>query len=472
MRILVNNVFCSLEATPEVRKALNAKFSTLAPGHRYLHSYKLWKRTKGKKGWDGRVRVLDPQYRFPTGMLPQILAYLQGQGYDLEVEDRRPLPSVTSLESTTVKLRGYQDEALQACCLNEYLGMWWPRGILAAAVGSGKTETAVALYETLNKPRTLFLVHRKDLLHQTRERFATYGIECGQVGDGEYQPGLITVATIQSILQALGHEHKRHLATSLLHQTEMAIFDEAHMVAAKLDGGNAFVRVARQMPNAFFRYGLSGTALMRDRYSDWLLLGTTGEILYRIKSKRLVDMGYLVPPRVIFEHIREPEACAQRWPACRDDGIVFNVFRNRRIAESARSQPKPVIVMTQLIPHAQILHEMLPEFAYLDGSSPSEKRRRVLRGLQDGTIPGLVCTTIFDEGIDLPEIRAVELAGGGRSAIKQIQRMGRGLRKAAGKSEVIIKDYFDHQSRILRRHSRWRMSTLEDEGFTVEEVEG
>lgn len=91
-----------------------------------------------------------------------------------------------------------------------------------------------------------------------------------------------------------------------------------------------------------------------------------------------------------------------------------------------------------------------------------------MQELQDGRIDAILCTTVFDEGIDVPELKTVILAGGGKSPVKARQRVGRGLRLHDSKSEVLIIDFMDEHGKYLHRHSKERLKVWRAEGFDVE----
>ena len=71
--------------------------------------------------------------------------------------------------------------------------------------------------------------------------------------------------------------------------------------------------------------------------------------------------------------------------------------------------------------------------------------------------------------MDLPELRAIILAGAGKSKVAQLQRIGRGLRKAEGKHAFTLIDFKDTSGRIMKNHSKHRKDTWLSEGFDIEE---
>ena len=144
--------------------------------------------------------------------------------------------------------------------------------------------------------KTLFVVHRKDLLRQTHERFSKYGIHTGVVGDGKLQIDAdINVCTIQSIATAM----KKKVDLSPVLEAEQVFFDEAHLIAAKLATGNQLVQFSRMLKHAYMRWGLTATPFMKDTYSNQLLEAVTGKTLYSISNAELIEMGHLTPPAIV-----------------------------------------------------------------------------------------------------------------------------------------------------------------------------
>ena len=81
----------------------------------------------------------------------------------------------------------------------------------------------------------------------------------------------------------------------------------------------------------------------------------------------------------------------------------------------------------------------------------------------------VICSSIWDEGVDIPNLDAIIVAGGGMSEIKAIQKVGRGLRKTATKDSVQVIDFSDLSHKYLRKHSRERVKAYRERGWEVRE---
>jgi superfamily II DNA or RNA helicase len=104
----------------------------------------------------------------------------------------------------------------------------------------------------------------------------------------------------------------------------------------------------------------------------------------------------------------------------------------------------------------------------LTGKSSADQRRKAARDMNSGKMLFVIATTIFDEGVDIPQLRKVILASGGKSHVKLLQRAGRGLRIAEGKEEVIIVDFMDKHHALLLKHSKLRQKVWKEQGFELQ----
>jgi superfamily II DNA or RNA helicase len=281
------------------------------------------------------------------------------------------------------------------------------------------------------------------------------------------------VATIQTLHNRLKDGDMTKINTFI--KAQQIFFDEAHLCASKIDKGNQFTLLARQFRHAYYRWGLTATPFMRDEYSNQLLMGCTGDLLCTISNDQLIKEGHLTPPRVVMIDMADVGGPKQ-WPEVYEGAVVMNNVRNIRIIDELVKGPKPAIVFCTRLAHAKTLHKLaelkgfhLP--AVQQGSTPLKERDAVIKDLQSGRLKAIISTTIYDEGVDIPDLRTLILAGGGKSTVAQLQRIGRGLRPYAGKDEVLVIDFNDKTGSVLKRHSKARRKVWKDEGFTIEDTE-
>lgn len=479
--IQVGNITSKLSSGSNL---VSPHLTAIAPGYHFIP-----RQVRAK--WDGKIRLIDTQGFFPTGLLPKVLSHLTK--YPVEIVDHRSCPNIT-LTPSTVPLRDYQEEAVHNFLSHNVKGMWFPRGCIKLPTGAGKTEVAVALVSMLDRP-SLLLVNTTELLHQTSKRFAKYGIEVGIIGEGSKDlTKKITVCTIQSLLRFDYNWVQRKLikrkgvrgakeftesnyqlqqeVQQFLSGIEAVVVDEAHLVASKSDKYNLLARALGMMPNAYCRIGLSATPFMREKLDNLILEGAIGPVTSDLTNRELIDSGYLSEAKVTLYAIPKDSTIPNSWPECYELGIVMNKYRNKKVIEAIKTKPSPTLIMVKNIDHGRLLKEMAKQeglnIPFVSGKDSSTYRNALLEDMRAGRQKAVICSTIWDQGVDIDNLRTIILAAGGKGQVKQLQRLGRGLRKAQGKSEVEVVDFYDPFPKWLRQHSNQRKSLWESQGFQME----
>ena len=153
-------------------------------------------------------------------------------------------------------------------------------------------------------------------------------------------------------------------------------------------------------------------------------------------------------------------------------GIKVHEKRTNVILKDIDAYPKPMLVLVKTVEQAIYLQNRYVQeggqpLTFISGKDKASVRRDAVRALRDGTLDVLLATTIFDEGVDIPELATVILASGGKSTVKTIQRVGRCLRLAVGKLVAWIIDYQDSHHPMLRKHALARMKVYAEQEFEV-----
>lgn len=463
------------------------------PGAKYV-----WKFKSGE--WDGRVQLFQVRgndIAFRTGLIETVLGRLISHGFGPHIVIHPPIvPGVRpvwSYSGTAVPLRNYQRDVVdKADGHHLHVGPnSWPyrRGVLQVATGGGKTEIAVAMVQR-HPVKTMFLVHRKDLLYQAKERFEKYKIGCNIIGDGQCRVNkgsMVTVATMQTLSRHL-QDSAAEYYTDIMNEvrsSRQVFFDEAHLMASSLDKGNEFVNMADKFVHADSRWGLTATPFYRTQYDNLLLEGVTGALICQIGNAELIEQGHLTPPRVVMKKVPgtlqvtapkwkpgNTKAGGKYWRDVEDLGIKFNVIRNKLIVDEMKNGPFPCLVLCKTTEQAEMIQKLYHTdmgltTPLLTGKTSAKQRRQAIADLRSGALRVIIATTIFDEGVDIPELSKVILASGGKSRVKQLQRAGRGLRTAPGKEEVTIIDFQDTHHSLLKKHALERYNAWKEEEFAI-----
>ena len=401
------------------------------------------KHTKSFKNqhWDGRIALFDINTRlFPIGVLPNILKTLNKYNIHYEIIDHRKLPHKKYNFQENVKLRDYQEYVVNKALERK-------SGILQLATGAGKTKISCSITSRLGL-KTIFFVHTHFLLNQAKQEMENVlGIKIGQIGDGVIDIQNVTIAMIQTTMKALGEEYipaiddtneddftditgKENQIKQLLEEANVIFFDECQFVAAE-----SFYTVANSC-HAYYKYGLSATPYRSDK-KDPMIIGALGPIIARVSASYLIKRGFLTIPKIhFFKNGQFNTNDKRKYQQIYKEDIVENKSRNEKIIFSAKklmSQNKSVLILVQQINHGEILQKMFLdngfEIEFVSGINDTKKREIEVKKLKNKQSLCLIASTIADEGLDIPSLDAVVLAGAGKSPSKELQRVGRALRK-------------------------------------------
>lgn len=333
------------------------------------------------------------------------------------------------------------------------------------------TEVAVALTRLWPDRHWLFVVHRSGLAHQAAHRYVLrneqHGIwrpQPGMVGDGQWRPGEhLTVATFQTLAKHRRTKKFKALAA----QITGLICDEVHTLPA-----TTFLRVAMALDQAPIRIGLSGTPLARGDKRSLLAIGATGPIIYKLPAARLIAAGVLSQPQITMVPVTQDRLTYPTWQGLYGAGVVRSSVRNRAITQIVQHAAKPALVFVKQMNHGRALLTRMQaagvacEFVW--GKASQKQREAAIERLVRGEIDALICSVIFQEGVDIPELRSVVVGCGGRSVIGALQRIGRGMRRTEDKREFEVWDIQDNDSGgTLERHAKARVRAYKKQGYSV-----
>jgi len=409
-----------------------------------------------------KLRLFDKRrMRFPSGLLPDVLKRAGEKQIPVEVVDDRPdLPQINPLPSSCSHLFDYQKAAVDACIEHKF-------GIVKLPTGSGKTELAVGLASRV-QGSTLFLVDERALLRQAMERWeAITGEKAGIIGEGRVETARFTVSTFQSLSAKLKAGNREVL--DFVCSVVCLMVDEAQVLGAR-----TYYKTVISVPNAVFRIGLSATPTGRSDKRDAYVVGATGPVIYTIPISTLVDRGRLAEALVLFYKFpgaREMVGASGKWHRLYRRGIVQEDARNRAVVRICRVTPLPVLVFFEQKRHGYILLQMLIDAGFnakiVHGAFKGKERIELAKALSAGDLDVLLCSKVFNKGIDIPGIKSAVNAAGYKAPITAMQKMGRPMRVAAGKTKFVFWDLVDKHHETLMRHSRERARVYRKEGLAL-----
>jgi superfamily II DNA or RNA helicase len=378
--------------------------------------------------WDGKHRFYEKTGKVFLRFLEEIVPFLDKWGYEIELHDeRRPVPLIQGRLTaewfhgrTEVKIdmRPYQVEAV-----NKALEAG--SGMIIAATGAGKTLMVAGMCAVMGEEglRTITIVPSSDLVEQTANTFRLCNLD----------PGVYSGAT-----KDVHHTHV--IATwqalqnnpAVVEAFQCVIVDEAHGASAKTIGE----LITAHGKHIGYRFGFTGT-LPKPAVDQCTLRGSIGEVLYEISAADLIRMGYLaeleIEPVEIQEKAEEefPDYGAEKaYVARQPDRLDF-------IADliiDRGSKFGNTLVLVNTIKQGQQLQKLIKDSVFLQGATENEVRAEWYGTFATRDDLIVIATSgIASTGISIDRVFNLMLIDAGKSFIKCIQSIGRGLRKAHDK---------------------------------------
>lgn len=388
---------------------------------------------------------------------------------DAMLAKNRGGPSGSAFDSTYLDVRPYPHQQIMLDDLaSERLTHGRHRNLLVAATGTGKTVIAALDYRRLAgrgpKPSLLFLAHRKEILEQALN---TYRAVLKDPSFGElYVDGnrprrwQHVFASVQSL------SNPDELARWSPSSCDVLVIDEFHHARAR-----TYSRILEHFsPQDLL--GLTATPERADgvNVADHFF---AGRIASELRLWDALEADLLVPFHY-FGIADGVDLSAVMFRQGRYDtrqlskALTGNDARARIILQAVSEKVTDVRTMRALgfcitVEHAQYMAEIftragIPAIA-LSGDSGSDERRDGLRQLRDGEISCIFAVDLFNEGLDIPMIDTVLMLRPTQSATIFLQQLGRGLRRAEGKSVLTVLDFVGMQNRQFRFDLKYRALT-------------
>jgi len=322
-------------------------------------------------------------------------------------------------------------------------------GIIKAPTSSGKSELFIAFIKALKQP-ALIVVNRVSLVLQTQDRLKKNGINAGCCHGKGFKPGDVMVSTIQSVRKIPD-----------LTKYKILILDEVHKAQS-----NQFQEFLEKTSYPI-RFGFSATPDCGDKFKFALIRQFFGEIIIEVEAEELLKNKVIAIPKIEFLDIKCKPTID--WPSANYRCILYNKKRNDTIIKLVSEYSLPTLILIRNIKHGEYLAEKIPNSVFVSGIDDVEKRRDIINKFENGEIQTIISTNIFNEGISINAIRVLIIAGGGKSTIEAIQRLGRGLRLGpkTGKTECLVYDFYDYGNLYTEKHSEIRKKIYKKVGFEV-----
>lgn len=461
----------------EDRRALQRMFEFEIPGARYLPSVRLGR-------WNGKVSYFQLGGTTYVNLLAEIIPYLEQRNYDIELDDIRDYSTNFTFSTVTedtfggrvwpakheragqpILLRDYQVEIV-----NNFLEN--PQCIQEVATGAGKTLMTAALsYSCESMGRTLIIVPNKSLVTQTEEDYLNLGLDAGvYYGDRKDWGRQHTICTWQSLNNLLKNTKNGEAEVTIqefIEDVVCIIIDEVHQAKADVLK-QLLTGVMSHIP---IRWGLTGT-VPKERFESTSLLVSLGPVISRLSASELQERDVLAQCHVNIVQMQDGVELSDYQSELKH--LLTNKKRLDTIAKLINQvvQTGNTLILVDRVAAGEELVARLPGSVFVSGSTKVKDRKTEYDEIatSDGKI--IVATYgVAAVGINIPRIFNLVLLEPGKSFVRVIQSIGRGIRKAEDKDHVQIWD-ITSSCRFAKRHLTKRKEFYRDANypFTIEKL--
>ena len=477
--IISDEVNVKIEGLPvEVRRKIANKFKFQVPYARYLPQQKLGR-------WDGTVGFFGLGGNGYVNHLDKIIQYLNEAGVEIEeVVDKREKFDLTfskvdknffgnktwpkghQCEGQKIELRDYQVDVI-----NNFIKE--PQSLQEVATGAGKTIITAALSSICEKfGRTLVIVPNKGLVTQTEEDYINVGLDVGvYFGDRKELNRTHTICTWQS-LNVLDKKSKAGESVfslaEFLDGVKTVIIDEVHQAKAEV----LKKLLTHHLKNSPVRWGLTGT-VPKEQFEFQSILASIGPVVNQISAKELQDKGVLSKCHVNVVQLVDTNVYKNY-----QEELKFLVTDEKRIeylgklVNKIKSSGNTLVLIDRLTAGKKLL-EIIDDSVFIRGETKLADRKEQYDEISSSTNKVIIATYgVASVGINIPRIFNLVLIEPGKSFVRVIQSIGRGIRKAKDKDFVQIWD-LTSSCKFAKRHLTHRKKFYKEANypFTIEKVD-
>ena len=450
----VNEVYLRISTEPHIEHELRDRFTFEVPNMKFMPQYR-------RRHWNGEIHLFDMRTkRIYVGLLDKVVAFCEKSGYSFEFVNNKfyGLPfEVNELickegvkdymrSITSIKPRDYQVDAVHDA-------LRYNRKLLISPTASGKSFMiySVVRFHVGLKRKVLLVVPTTSLVEQMFKDFQDYGWDaenhCHRIYAGRERVNTneVTITTWQSVYQ---------LDRTFFEEYDVIIGDEAHLFKSK-----SLIGIMDKCHHAKYRYGFTGT-LDGTQTHKWVLEGLFGPSYKVTGTKKLIDEGHLAKLDIqclILKH--RP----QKFDTYEDEikYLISHEGRNRFISNlSADLKGNTLVLYTRVEAHGAILYELINKKVtagrkvfFIHGGVDAETRedvRKITEEEKDAIIVASFGT--FSTGINIKNLHNVIFASPSKSRIRNLQSIGRVLRKGKDKVRAKLYDIADDATMGARKN--------------------
>jgi superfamily II DNA or RNA helicase len=469
----VNETYMKIECERHFAQELHEYFSFRVPGFQFVPAYK-------NKVWDGYIRLFSlRESTLYNGLLYYVEKFCKERDYTLEIDSNLTVTENFSLKEAedfvkTLKLpfevRDYQMKSFVHAVRSK-------RMLLISPTASGKSLILYLIVRWLQESdykRGLLIVPTTSLVEQMYKDFESYGFDSEEychrqyAGKEKHTNKFLTITTWQSI-------YKNDL--DYFQQFDFVLGDEAHQFKAK-----SLTSILSQCTDGKYRIGCTGT-LDGTQTHRLVLEGLFGPVYQSTTTADLIENKHLASFKIKCLILKYPEeVCkmARSWDYQAEiDYIVNSTKRNEFIKNLTLSLEGNTLVLFNLVEkHGKKLYELIRSTTekrhifFVYGGTDVEIRESV-RSITEKENNAIIVASYgtFSTGINIRNLHNIVFASPSKSRIRNLQSIGRGLRKGDNKEEATLFDITDDFrtgkfTNYTLKHFVERCKIYDDEKFT------
>ena len=472
-----NEVYIKLECEPHILYELQVHFTFEVPGAKFMPQMR-------NRHWDGTIRLLSVHTgEIYAGLLDKVIDKLKLYNYTYEFRENKfyGLPFEVNEEIShegvkdymhsicTHKPRSYQIEGV-------YSALRYNRKLLISPTASGKSLMIYSLvrYYVDKGQKILLVVPTTSLVEQMYKDFQDYGWDaesyCHKIYSGKERTtkSPVVITTWQSIYK---------LEKSWFEDFNVVIGDEAHLFKSK-----SLIKIMSNLHHAKYRFGFTGT-LDGTQTHKWVLEGVFGPSYKITRTVELMKQGHVSKLDINCIVLKHPP---QRFNVFEDEiqYIIGHEKRNNFIKNLALDlKGNTLILFSRIEAHGEPLFNLInsnknenQKVFFIHGGVDTEERELV-REITERENNAIIVASygVFSTGINIKNLHNVVFASPSKSKIRNLQSIGRVLRKGSNKEKAVLYDISDdctHNSKknYTLNHFIERIKLYNEEQFNYEIV--
>jgi len=470
-----NEVFLKIEAEPHVYYELRDHFTFEVEGAKFMPQYR-------NKHWNGEIHLFDLRKKqIYVGLLDKIIAFCKRRDYEYKFVDNEYYGTPFEINEG-ISYDGVKDYMKSICChlprkyqiQGVYDALRHNRKLLISPTASGKSLMIYSLvrYYIGKGEKILLIVPTTSLVEQMYKDFQDYGWDaesyCHRIYSGKEKTNEypVTITTWQSVYK---------LERSFFEDYNVIIGDEAHLFKSK-----SLVSIMTKLHHAKYRFGFTGT-LDGTQTHKWVLEGLFGPAYKVTRTDELMKQGHLSQLDIQCLVLKHPP---QKFDTYQDEiqYLIEHEQRTKFITNLTLDlKGNTLVLFSRVEAHGAVLFEKINtnkdsdrKVFFIHGGVDAEERELV-REITETENNAIIVASYgtFSTGINIRSLHNVVFASPSKSRIRNLQSIGRVLRKSTNKVKAILYDIADDCTHNSRRnytlnHFIERIKIYNEENFNYE----